>query len=76
MSHFPLTPRGIERLQKEAHIDELVVTDSIAIRDDFNVKSLPFKFTVLSVASLIGEAIKRIHEGESVNSLFGESMGR
>jgi ribose-phosphate pyrophosphokinase len=76
VSHFPLTPRGIERLQKEEHIDELVVTDSIAVREDFNTKGLPFKFTVLSVANLIGEAIKRIHEGESVNSLFGESMGR
>jgi valyl-tRNA synthetase len=68
--------KEIERLQKEEHIDELVVTDSIAVREDFNVKGLPFKFTVLSVANLIGEAIKRIHEGESVNSLFGESMGR
>ncbi|MBO5775733.1 MAG: hypothetical protein J6R63_06960, partial [Kiritimatiellae bacterium] len=47
VSHFPLTPRGIERLQKEAHIDELVVTDSIAIRSDFDTKALPFKFTVL-----------------------------
>ena len=53
-----------------------MVTDSIAVREDFNTKGLPFKFTVLSVANLIGEAIKRIHEGESVNSLFGESMGR
>ena len=76
VSHFPLTPRGIERLQKEEHIDELVVTDSIAIREDFDVKTLPFKFTVLSVASLIGEAIKRIHKDESVNSLFGGSTGR
>ena len=76
VSHFPLTPRGIERLQKEEHIDELVVTDSIAVREDFNVKALPFKFTVLSVANLIGEAISRIHKGESVNSLFGESTGR
>ena len=76
VSHFPLTPRGIERLQKEAHIDELVVTDSIAIREDFDVKNLPFKFTVLSVANLIGEAIKRIHKDESVNSLFGDAGGR
>ena len=36
-----------------------------------NTKKLPFKVTVLSVAPLIGEAIRRIHEDESVNSLFG-----
>ena len=72
VSHFPLTPRGMERLQGESHLDELVVTDSIALREDFAVKSLPFKFTVLSVASLIGEAIRRIHEDKSVNSLFKE----
>ena len=72
VSHFPLTPKGIERLQHESDLDELVVTDSIALRDDFDVKGLPFKFTVLSVAPLIGEAISRIHEDESVNSLFKE----
>ena len=72
VSHFPLTPKGIERLQGESQLDELVVTDSIALHDGFDVKSLPFKFTVLSVAPLIGEAIRRIHEDRSVNSLFKE----
>ena len=72
VSHFPLTPRGAERLMGEEHLDELVITDSIALCDGFNVKALPFKFTVLSVAPLIGEAIRRIHEDRSVNSLFGE----
>ena len=48
------------------------MTDAIALREDFNVKKLPFKFTVLSVAPLIGEAIRRIHEDRSVNSLFRE----
>jgi ribose-phosphate pyrophosphokinase len=56
----------------EEHLDELVITDSIALREDFDVKKLPFKFTVLSVAPLIGEAIRRIHEDRSVNSLFKE----
>ena len=69
---FLFPGHGMERLQGESHLDELVVTDSIALREDFAVKSLPFKFTVLSVASLIGEAIRRIHEDKRVNSLFKE----
>ena len=36
----------------------------------FDPSKLPFKLTVLSVAPLIGEAIKRIHGNESVNDLF------
>jgi ribose-phosphate pyrophosphokinase len=70
VSHFPLTPKGMERLMSEKELDELVVTDSIPLRPDFDLKKLPFKLTVLSVANLIGEAIKRIHGDESVNSLF------
>ena len=70
------TPRGIERLMEESQLDELVVTDSIALREGFETKKLPFKFTVLSVAPLIGEAIRRIHEDESVNSLFKDTGHR
>jgi ribose-phosphate pyrophosphokinase len=70
VSHFPLTPKGMERLSQESELDELVVTDSIPIRSDFDISKLPFKLTVLSIAPLIGEAIRRIHADESVNSLF------
>jgi ribose-phosphate pyrophosphokinase len=70
VSHFPLTPKGRERLAGESQLDELVVTDTIQIPDDFDVKKLPFKLTVLTVSGLIGEAIKRIHDNKSVNSLF------
>jgi ribose-phosphate pyrophosphokinase len=55
---------------QESQLDELVVTDSIPLRDGFDVSRLPFKLTVLSVAPLIGEAIKRIHHDNSVNDLF------
>jgi ribose-phosphate pyrophosphokinase len=55
---------------KETQLDELVVTDSIPLREGFDVSALPFKLTQLSVAPLIGEAIKRIHCDESVNDLF------
>ncbi len=64
VSHSLLTEKGIERL-KESPIDELVTTDSVPQRewDDFNV-------TVLSVADVLAEAICRIHNDQSVSSLF------
>ena len=46
------------------------MTDSIPLREGFDPAKLPFKLTVLSVAPLIGEAIKRIHSNNSVNDLF------
>ena len=70
VSHFPLTPKGVERLMTEGYLDELVVTDSIALREGFDPSKLPFKLTQLSVAPLIGEAIKRTHNDESINDLF------
>jgi ribose-phosphate pyrophosphokinase len=51
----------------EAPIDEIVVTDTIPLQDEVNALG---KVTVLSVAELLGEAIKRIHRDESVSSLF------
>ena len=64
VSHCLLTDVGIKRLQ-DSVIDELVTTNSTVVRP------IPgFKLTVLSVAGLLGEAIKRISGGESVSSLF------
>jgi len=55
---------AIKRL-KDSCIDELITTNSTV------VKPVPgFKLTVLSIASTLGEAIKRINGGESVSSLF------
>jgi ribose-phosphate pyrophosphokinase len=54
----------------ETQLDELVVTDSIPLREGFDLTKLPFKLTQLSVAPLIGEARKRIHNDASVNDLF------
>jgi hypothetical protein len=55
---------GIQRLRKSV-IDELITTDSVArpAIDGVNI-------TTLSVAGLLGEAIKRIHRNESVSRLF------
>jgi ribose-phosphate pyrophosphokinase len=70
VSHFPLTGKGVERLMHETQLDELVVTDSIPLRDGFDPSTLPFKLTRLSVAPLIAEAIRRTHINESIDDLF------
>lgn len=63
-THPVLAGQAIEKLGK-ALVKEIVVTDSIPIRDGI----LP-NLKVLSVANLVGEAIRRIHKSESVSSLF------
>jgi ribose-phosphate pyrophosphokinase len=64
VSHAAITPMGIERLKNSA-IKELVVTDTVPLD---GVSGYPI--TILSVADLLAEAILRIHEDESVTSLF------
>jgi len=67
-SHGIFAEPALARL-KEAPIDEVVVTDTIPINNE--VKKL-VKLQVLTVAELIGEAIRRIHRNESVSSLFNK----
>ncbi len=64
VTHAVLAPIGIERL-KQSGICEIVVTDSVPIPEG---TGLPLK--VLSVAELLGDAIRRIHEDKSISSLF------
>ena len=61
---------GIERLRKSV-IDELITTDTVQRPPIDGVK-----IVTLSVAGLLGEAIKRIHSNSSVNSLFEFKGGR
>ncbi len=70
VSHAILNEMGIERLRKSA-IDELVTTDTVSRPAIKGVK-----ITTLSVAGLLGEAIKRIHSNSSVTSLFEFKGGR
>jgi ribose-phosphate pyrophosphokinase len=55
-------------LQKieDSPIREIVVTDTVPLAARKSIA----KLRVLSVADLLGEAIRRIHVGESVSSLF------
>jgi ribose-phosphate pyrophosphokinase len=64
VSHALINDLGIERLRK-SEIDELITTDSV-IRPSIE----GVKITTLSVAGLLGEAIKRIYTNSSVTSLF------
>jgi ribose-phosphate pyrophosphokinase len=70
VSHAILNDMGIDRLKKSA-IDELITTDTV-LRPAID----GVKLTTLSVAGLLGEAIKRIHSNSSVNSLFEFKGGR
>ncbi|MGI8965607.1 MAG: ribose-phosphate diphosphokinase [Limisphaerales bacterium] len=70
VSHAILNDLGIERLRK-SNIDELITTDSV-LRPEID----GVKITTLSVAGLLGEAIKRIDTNSSVSSLFEFKGGR
>lgn len=65
-SHAVLSGPAMDRIESSP-IEHVVVTDSIALPDH---KAQHPKITVLSVASLLGEAIARIHSNSSVSSLF------
>ncbi|MGI6638037.1 MAG: ribose-phosphate pyrophosphokinase [Desulfobulbus sp.] len=65
-SHGVLSGPAIERIERSC-LKSLVVTNSIPLRD----KALKSgKITVLSVGQLLGEAIRRIHNEDSVSYLF------
>jgi len=65
-THPVFSGPAIERLSDDS-IDEVIVTNTIPLDKD----TLPGKITQLSIAPLLGEAISRIHDDESVSSLFG-----
>ncbi|MDA8155132.1 MAG: ribose-phosphate pyrophosphokinase [Actinomycetota bacterium] len=65
-SHAVLSGPAIDRVNKSA-LEELIVTDTIALDSK---RELCSKLTILSVAGLFAEAIRRIHEESSISSLF------
>jgi len=62
----PVLSRNAAELMANSEFKEVVVTDTIPISPE----KQNGKFTVLSVAPLLGEAIYRIHKGQSVGDLF------
>ncbi len=64
--HGVLSGPAIERIEKSP-IDKLIVTNTIPVTGE---RAACKKMVVLSVARLLGQAIKSIHEETSVSSLF------
>jgi len=65
-SHGVLSGPALERIA-DPSLEGIVVTDTIPVSPE---RAKNPKITVLSVASLLGEAIARIHSNSSVSSLF------
>ena len=65
-THGLFTGNSLERFSSIPEVAELVTTDSVPL----TTENPPAKLTTLSIAPLMAEAIRRIHHGESVSSLF------
>mgnify|MGYP001581268968 FL=1 len=68
-SHGILSGPAISRIKNCTALKEVVITDSIPLTGS---KKIP-KIKVVTVASLLGEAIHRIHSEESISCLFDET---
>jgi len=63
-THGVLSGPAYERLDNGDALDELVISDTIPLKREHA------KITVLTASNIIGETIRRIHNNESVNSIF------
>jgi len=70
-THGVLPGDASTRLAEKPYIKEVVITDTVPLPAD-KVNS---KIKVISIAPLLGEAIRRIHEGRSVGELFTLQSG-
>ncbi|MFA5350501.1 MAG: ribose-phosphate pyrophosphokinase [Candidatus Omnitrophota bacterium] len=66
ISHGILSGPAIQRIDQCAGLEKLLISDSVPLSTDKQHE----KIQVLSVSSLLAEAIKRIHNEESVSCLF------
>ena len=64
-THGVLSGPAMERLN-ESSIKKIIVTDTIAIPKEKQIE----KMKIISVGNVFGEAVNRIHNGESVSALF------
>ena len=64
-THGVLSGPAMERLRK-SNIKKIIVTDTIAIPKEKHIE----KMKIVSVGNIFGEAVNRIHNGESVSALF------
>lgn len=66
ITHAILSGDAVERIQ-QSYLDHVIVSDSVP--QDYHVRKCS-KISILQVAPLFAEAIRRIHFGESVSTLF------
>jgi ribose-phosphate pyrophosphokinase len=64
-THAVLSGKSLDLIEKSP-LKKVIISDTIDVGD----KKLSNKFEMVSVGKIFGEAIKRIHQGESVSSLF------
>ena len=64
-THGVLSGPAIERLN-DSMIKKIIITDTISITKDKKID----KIQIISVANIFGEAVNRVHNGESVSALF------
>ena len=64
-THGVLSEPAIARLDK-SRIKKIIITDTIVL----NKEKLIDKLEVISVSSIFGQAVERVHNGESVSALF------
>ncbi len=69
VSHGILSGPAIERIRDCKALKEVVITDSIPLNKTKKIN----KIKVVTVAHLLGEAIHRIHDEESISCLFDET---
>jgi ribose-phosphate pyrophosphokinase len=66
-THGVLSGNAVKRIE-ESVIEEVIITDTIPPKEETKRCK---KIKVLSIAELLGEAIRRIAAGESISTLFG-----
>ena len=67
----PIFSDGAAQRLAELPVKYIITTDTVPIPEE-KMKPLKDRITVLSVAGLLGEVIKRAHEGRSVGEMFNE----
>ncbi|RKN37761.1 ribose-phosphate diphosphokinase [Streptomyces hoynatensis] len=67
-THGLFAQGALKRLSAEEDVREIVCTNTVPIPDEERTE----KLTVLSIAPALAEAVRRIHNGESVSALFDQ----
>jgi len=67
----PIFSRNAAQRLAELPIRRIITTDTVSIPEE-KLKTLEEHITILSIAPMLGEVIRRAHEGRSVGEMFNE----